>query len=255
MQPCHSFYQHRAQSQRRLVILFCGLLQGVEGFYGPPGEDVVPCPAGSYCPAGATIPTACPANTQSAASASAVVDCIPFPGYFGRPGEAATLCPGGSYCPPGMQSPTQCPANTHSPAGATDRLACQVFLHSESLDSWKDLVSPYCTHTPVSHPLAPYRARLYSLRLPLAQSPTPCHHLNSNRQFSSALLTSTLRHPCLSVTHFKNTSQLLATTGHLEPSGRYAQLGAIALQGWLRRRPVPRIGPAPPALLMSPPAR
>jgi hypothetical protein len=163
--------QHRAHAASH----FCGLLQGVAGFYGPPGEDVAPCPAGSYCPAGAMIPTACPANTQSAASASAAVDCTPFPGYFGRPGEAATLCPGGSYCPPGVESATQCPANTHSPAGATDPLACQVFLHS--LDSGNDLESPHPSHAPVSSPSdPPFALALFPPFTPLL----PCHHPNSN---------------------------------------------------------------------------
>jgi hypothetical protein len=75
------------------------------------------------------MPTACPANTRSPASASAAVDCIPLPGYFGRPGEVAALCPAGSYCPPGVESDTPCPANTHGPAGATDPLSCQVLLY------------------------------------------------------------------------------------------------------------------------------
>ena len=46
------------------------------------------CPSGSHCPAGATAPTPCPTNYDSAAGSSSPDACFVAAGYYALPGRA-----------------------------------------------------------------------------------------------------------------------------------------------------------------------
>ena len=65
-------------------------------------DNVINCPAGSYCPIGSQMPTGCPA------------------GYFSGVLNAATnavctgVCTAGTYCPGGTAAPLPCPAGSYS---------------------------------------------------------------------------------------------------------------------------------------------
>ena len=66
------------------------------------------CPAGSYCPAGASSPTTCPKGSYCTAGVS-----------------SPTTCPKGSYCTAGVSSPTSCdPGYTTANTGTTTKDAC-----------------------------------------------------------------------------------------------------------------------------------
>ena len=64
------------------------------------------CPAGSYCPAGATAHVPCRVGSYCPAGRATEVKC--GAGYYCETPSARTACPAGSYCPAGATSPTPC---------------------------------------------------------------------------------------------------------------------------------------------------
>jgi len=104
-----------------------------------------PCPAGSYCPAGASIATPCKPGTfnksplgtsvASCAACTAGYECakasttapVACPaGTYCHEGSSVTQpCPLGHYCPEKSAAPQACAANTYTPATkATTCVAC-----------------------------------------------------------------------------------------------------------------------------------
>ena len=80
------------------------------GTYGPSTwlSSCLVCPAGSFCPAGASGPVACGAGTYSKANSSACV-----------------ACPAGSFCPAGASGPVACGVGTYGPSsGLSACLPC-----------------------------------------------------------------------------------------------------------------------------------
>jgi hypothetical protein len=71
---------------------------------------VFDCPAGSFCPSGATVSSPCPKGS--------------FSGQSNQP--SCQTCPSGSYCPSmGMTAPVTCPAGNYCPvAGLSVFTAC-----------------------------------------------------------------------------------------------------------------------------------
>ena len=91
------------------------------GTYCPAGaSQALPCPAGSYCIAGSVTPAPCPAGTYcSNTNTKALVDAIQCPA--GTLCDIAGLsipkdCPAGSFCPNmGTTSASACPAGSYCP--------------------------------------------------------------------------------------------------------------------------------------------
>ena len=86
----------------------------------PTGVSTITCPAGSYCPAGASLPLSCPegtySNTAGIASAS-----------------QCTVCPTGHACPAGSTAQQPCRPGTYSPSpgrGACDYCPAGSFQSS-----------------------------------------------------------------------------------------------------------------------------
>jgi hypothetical protein len=117
------------------------------GFFLFNTTTCVGCPEGTYCAAGVTVPTICPAGTPPAPRLSGAVSdcsitkhvagrrilgsapapcpantttygrtgatsaawCYPKPGFYGAPGAAATPCPYDMYCPTPAFSAIACP--------------------------------------------------------------------------------------------------------------------------------------------------
>ena len=122
----------------------------------------VGCPAGTYCPPGATalthcplsaaapaprlsasvdacavaawppargsgVPSPCPANTSTygRTGAADVAWCYAQQGFYGLPGTAAQPCPYDAYCPPPALAPVPCPAGYYTNRiGATAAADC-----------------------------------------------------------------------------------------------------------------------------------
>jgi len=86
-----------------------------------PDLDRDACPAGYYCPSGATIPLPCPAGTYSASTGQdEVTDCEPVPaGFYSISGSSSFtgMCEPGHYCPVRSTGPKQipCPARYYLP--------------------------------------------------------------------------------------------------------------------------------------------
>ena len=53
------------------------------------GAGAAECPAGSFCPDGASSPVACPSGTASSPGAQFAADCAAAAGYWGTPGRSA----------------------------------------------------------------------------------------------------------------------------------------------------------------------
>lgn len=132
-------------------------------FKGSPGDDACgECDAGGYCAIGSVSPTACPANSTSAAGATNVRDCQCAAGFFavfGVDGEgsetlACVPCPAGTFNPADSEEtvnaaqcvlcPTDtyfdgtgaaaqdecvpCPTHASAPAGSGGATACLCAL-------------------------------------------------------------------------------------------------------------------------------
>lgn len=94
------------------------------------------CPLHHYCPAGATVPVACPAGTFAGsrglgeAAECSLCDAGFFCNVAG--GMARLPCSAGFYCPAGSSSGQQeaCPVNTHCPSGSSEPRLCEDGLFS-----------------------------------------------------------------------------------------------------------------------------
>jgi hypothetical protein len=94
------------------------------GSYCPLGTGApVPCTAGNYCPAGATAQTPCTAGNYCPAGTTAQIPCIT--GYYCPAGTQGPIpCTPGNYCPAGTGAPLPCAANTFSGASASTCTTC-----------------------------------------------------------------------------------------------------------------------------------
>jgi hypothetical protein len=89
------------------------------------GPECVPCPAGSYCPAGGGQPVSCPARMTAQAGAKSSNDCTAAPGYLITGLGLLEICPAGMFCVGGSVGAQNCPGNSYSQAGATSRSDCK----------------------------------------------------------------------------------------------------------------------------------
>lgn len=103
----------------------CADCQCAPGFYGS-YTNCLACPAGSYCPLGATA-VACPALQTSPAGSGVLQDCTCEPGAFRSNASTweCSACEPGSFCPGGEAPPEACPdPNMSSPPGSVALAAC-----------------------------------------------------------------------------------------------------------------------------------
>ena len=118
------------------------------GYYAFLGSSCEICPAGSYCPSGATQVTPCPAGQYSDKGAFTCTAC-PAPYTTGAAGTGVTIngcsvklisgnyvnndkvttCPAGYFCSGGTtyydnNGATECPANSYCTAGTSKPIQC-----------------------------------------------------------------------------------------------------------------------------------
>jgi len=99
------------QGNHRIRVMACSACP--PRFFCPNTGGSLACSPGSYCPAGSTTPTPCPAGTYSlTVGAESAATCV-------------GPCPSGAYCPSGTSIPVLCPPGTFSTAtGATSPSVC-----------------------------------------------------------------------------------------------------------------------------------
>ncbi len=82
-------------------------------------SDCLQCPAGNFCPKGATEPQTCAAGFYCAAGTGNFSTACHAGTYSALKaiGTSAdcTICPAGAYCPEGSGMPTYCPPGTYNP--------------------------------------------------------------------------------------------------------------------------------------------
>ena len=83
------------------------------------------CPPGFYCLAAVPDAQPCPANTVTAAGATALTQCAAAPGFYGTPGNAGLDCPSNHYCP-GAGAGAECPPHTAAPPRSAAVGNCSV---------------------------------------------------------------------------------------------------------------------------------
>jgi hypothetical protein len=84
------------------------------------------CPAGYYCPTGATAPVVCPLGSYCPLGSASATACTTAGSYCPAGSSAQRPCPGGSYCS-SVSAIVQCPAGTYCTAGSTaasNQLTC-----------------------------------------------------------------------------------------------------------------------------------
>ena len=82
----------------------------------------VECPPDTFCESAATVPTACPPNTQSLGSSPSAAACLCVPGFTG---DQCVACGPGTYKPDRGPHPClDCPANSFCPAAASGPTPC-----------------------------------------------------------------------------------------------------------------------------------
>lgn len=183
-------------------------LQTPAGYYTTFNSYPLPCPAGTYCPAGSDNYTICPtgsycpvnsstgANGSRAAGAVAPVLCNTgtyqpntgatselqcvgcSQGYYCPTNglSAQIICPVGTYCPMTYsREPSQCPAGMYCPTtGMSEAMACPSgsFCPAGSVNPTQCPVGSYCPNTHMSQP-TPCPAGSYCPTAGLSQ-PTAC---------------------------------------------------------------------------------
>lgn len=180
--PCCLYSNGTCNFDRNNCKLECNL-----GYYAP-GSSCEICPAGSYCPSGATLATKCPAGQYSDEGASTCTAC-PAPYTTGAAGTGKTIngcsvflkqgeyvsngkvttCPAGYYCLGGTtyydnNGATECPAGSYCPAGKSEPIQCPTDApysragaksadecFSCSPGTYRDETVTECTTCPVGH--------------------------------------------------------------------------------------------------------
>ncbi len=79
------------QPVRRVFADDLKLLRSWQPKAGYFGAAATKCPAGSYCPDGASSPVACPSGTTSPPGARFATDCTVIAGYWGSPGRSVPV--------------------------------------------------------------------------------------------------------------------------------------------------------------------
>ena len=95
------------------------------GYYCPSTLVVqeIPCPAGSYCPLGATAPLLCNTGEYCAPGSPAPADCPPG-SYCRNPQTPPVSCRAGTYCPSRSAAEIPCPLGSYCPAGSGAAITC-----------------------------------------------------------------------------------------------------------------------------------
>ena len=110
----------------------------------------VECPAGYFCPGGASDKRLCPEGTYAHASGSTdPADCLPCPsGSTSKAGSSECQCDAG-YFGDGITNCTPCPSGSSAPAGSTSMGNCSDRIndwgspeHAQCIqpDSWTELL-------------------------------------------------------------------------------------------------------------------
>ena len=96
------------------------------GFYrDSSNSNCIGCPANSYCPAGSTAPTSCPAEYISEKYSAEITHCIKST-TTSTTTNTNTACNAGFYHEASSNNCLGCPANSYCPAGSTAPIACQA---------------------------------------------------------------------------------------------------------------------------------
>ena len=120
-----------------------GALVCAAGSYCTTSAQTDPCPAGSWCAEGVTVPSPCEASMYCAEGSSAQGLCPE--GYFCVDASQQSICPSGSWCAEGVTEPTACEDGSRCPKGSTAQTQCPAgFYCTDNGDSVKCPIGSYC---------------------------------------------------------------------------------------------------------------